>query len=234
MTNGPVLVVDDEQPIRDLVRAYLEREGLVVLTTGSGAQALELVRTAGPALVVLDLGLPDIPGETVLREIRERGDTPVLVLTARASEEDRLAGLGLGADDYVTKPFSPREVAMRVRAILRRTGRGAGAEERPVRFERGTLVIDAERHEVKVRGAAVRLTPTEWGLLLALASHPGRAFSRAELINRVQGYEYEGYERTVDAHVKNLRRKIETDPKTPRLIETVPGLGYRFGGRPDA
>ena len=235
MTNGPILVVDDEQPIRELVRAYLEREGLVVLTAGSGAQALELVKTAGPALVVLDLGLPDVPGETVLREIRERGDTPVLVLTARASEEDRLAGLGLGADDYVTKPFSPREVALRVQAILRRTGRGtdAGAEEHPLRFERGTLVIDAERHEVKVRGAAVRLTPTEWGLLLALASHPGRAFSRAELINRVQGYEYEGYERTVDAHVKNLRRKIETDPKTPRLIETVPGLGYRFGGRPD-
>jgi len=232
VTNGPILVVDDEQPIRDLVRAYLEREGLVVLTTGSGAQALELARTARPALVVLDLGLPDIPGETVLREIRESGDTPVLVLTARASEEDRLAGLGLGADDYVTKPFSPREVAMRVRAILRRAGPGAGtgAAERPLRFERGTLVVDAERHEVKVRGAPVRLTPTEWGLLLALASHPGRAFSRAELINRVQ----DGYERTVDAHVKNLRRKIEADPKAPRLIETVPGLGYRFGGRPDA
>lgn len=234
MTNGPILVVDDEQPIRDLVRAYLEREGLVVLTAGSGAQALELARTARPALVVLDLGLPDIPGETVLREIRERGDTPVLVLTARASEEDRLAGLGLGADDYVTKPFSPREVVMRVRAILRRAARGAGAEERPLRFERGALVIDAERHEVLVRGASVRLTPTEWGLLLAVASHPGRAFSRAELINRVQGYEYDGYERTVDAHVKNLRRKIEADPRSPRLIETVPGLGYRFGGRPDA
>lgn len=236
MTSGPILVVDDEQPIRDLVRAYLEREGLVVLTTGSGAQALELARTARPALVVLDLGLPDVPGETVLRELRERGDTPVLVLTARASEEDRLAGLGLGADDYVTKPFSPREVAMRVRAILRRAGRGAdaGAVERPLRFERGTLVIDAERHEVFVRGAPVRLTPTEWGVLLAVASHPGRAFSRAELINRVQGYEYEGYERTIDAHVKNLRRKIEADPRAPRLIETVPGLGYRFGGRPDA
>jgi len=232
---GPILVVDDEQPIRDLVRVYLEREGFAVLTTGSGAHALELLRTAHPALVVLDLGLPDVPGETILREIREEGGVPVLILTARAAEEDRLSGLGLGADDYVTKPFSPKEVALRVRAILRRTASPRDTEGSPVlRFAGGTLVIDTERHELRREGASVSLTPTEWGLLLALAEHPGRAFSRAELINRVQGYEYDGYERTVDAHVKNLRRKIEREPSRPRFVQTVPGVGYRLGVGRDA
>lgn len=232
---GPILVVDDEQRIRDLLRVYLERAGFAVLTTGSGAHALEMTRTARPALVILDLGLPDVPGETVLRELRTDGDTPVLVLTARAAEEDRLAGLGLGADDYVTKPFSPREVVLRAQAILRRAARATeAAADLVLSFDGGALVIDTARHEARRGGEAVRLTPTEWGLLVALAERPGRAFSRAELINRVQGYEYEGYERTVDAHVKNLRRKIERDPKAPRLIETVPAVGYRFGGRPDA
>ncbi|HEX9436410.1 MAG TPA: response regulator transcription factor [Candidatus Limnocylindria bacterium] len=232
---GPVLVVDDHQQIRDLVRRYLEGEGFAVLTAGTGAAALELFGSAAPALVVLDLGLPDVPGETVLREIRTAGDTPVLILSARAGEEDRLAGLGLGADDYVTKPFSPRELTLRVRAILRRATREpAAADQRQLRFDGGALVIDIDRHEVSRRSKPVPLTPTEWGLLLALAEHPGRAFTRAELINRVQGYEYEGYERTVDAHVKNLRRKIEADPQAPRLIETVTGVGYRFGGHPDA
>ena len=231
---GPILVVDDHQQIRDLVRRYLESDGFAVLTAGSGAAALELVRTASPALVVLDLGLPDVPGESVLHELRAAGDTPVLILSARAGEEDRLAGLGLGADDYVTKPFSPRELALRVRAILRRaSGEAAPVERTELRFDGGALVIDVGRHEVRRDGVVVSLTPTEWGVLLALAERPGHAFSRAELINRVQGYEYEGYERTVDAHVKNLRRKIEADPRAPRLVETVPGVGYRFGGRPD-
>jgi len=232
---GPILVVDDHQQIRDLVRRYLESEGLAVITAGTGAAALELMRSADPALVVLDLGLPDVPGESVLREVREAGDTPVLILSARAGEEDRLAGLGLGADDYVTKPFSPRELVLRVRAILRRASRDVPSPERgELRFEKEDLVVDIERHEVRRGGVALRLTPTEWGLLLALAEKPGRAYTRAELINRVQGYEYDGYERTVDAHVKNLRRKIEADPRAPRLIETVPGVGYRFGARLDA
>lgn len=232
---GPILVVDDHQPIRDLVRRYLERDGFAVLTAGSGAAALDLIRTASPALVVLDLGLPDVPGETVLRELRAAHDTPVLILSARAGEDDRLAGLGLGADDYVTKPFSPRELALRVRAILRRTSREPARGDRgPLRFDGARLVIDVDRHEVLRDGAEVKLTRTEWGLLLALAEHPGRAFTRAEIVNRVQGYEYEGYERTVDAHVKNLRRKIEADPRAPRFVETVPGVGYRFGRRPDA
>jgi len=232
---GPVLVVDDEQKIRDLLRAYLEREGFSVLTSGSGADALEQVRRAAPAIVVLDLGLPDIPGESVLRELRADAATPVLVLTARASEEDRLAGLGLGADDYVTKPFSPREVVLRVQAILRRTAPAPEhAAEAVLAFDRGALVIDTVRHEVRRDGKSVSLTPTEWGILLALAERPGRAFSRAELINRVQGYEYEGYERTVDAHVKNLRRKLERDARAPRVVETVAGVGYRLGAEPDA
>ena len=231
---GPILVVDDHQQIRDLIRRYLEGEGFAVLTAGTGAAALELFGSAAPALVVLDLGLPDVPGETVLREIRAAGDTPVLILSARAGEEDRLAGLGLGADDYVAKPFSPRELTLRVRAILRRAAREpVTAEQRRLRFDGGALVIDIDRHEVSRHGKPAPLTPTEWGLLLALAEHPGRAFTRAELINRVQGYEYEGYERTVDAHVKNLRRKIEVDPRAPRFVETVTGVGYRFGGLPD-
>ncbi len=230
---GPVLVVDDDQHIRDLVRRYLESDGSVVLTAASGAAALELVRSAAPALVVLDLGLPDVPGESVLREIREAGDTPVLILSARTGEEDRLAGLGLGADDYVTKPFSPRELALRVRAILRRSSPTEPHERRQLSFDGGALVIDTDRHEVRRAGSPVRLTPTEWGVLLALAENPGRALTRAEIVNRVQGYEYEGYERTVDAHVKNLRRKIESDPRDPRSIETVPGVGYRWGGRAD-
>ena len=231
---GPILVVDDHQQIRDLVRRYLESERFAVLTAGTGAGALEIIRSSTPMLVVLDLGLPDISGETVLREIRAAGDTPVLIMSARAGEEDRLAGLGLGADDYVTKPFSPRELALRVHAILRRTAREPAAQPRRQRFDGGALVIDHERHEVLRNGSVISLTPTEWGLLVALAERPGRAFTRAELINRVQGYEYEGYERTVDAHVKNLRRKIEDDPRAPRVIETVAGVGYRFGGRPDA
>ncbi len=230
---GPILVVDDDRQIRELVRRYLESDGSPVLTAATGAAALDMVRSASPALVVLDLGLPDVPGEAVLREIRSAGDVPVLILSARAGEEDRLAGLGLGADDYVTKPFSPRELALRVQAILRRTGRGPATGDREeLRFDGGKLVIDTKRHEVRRAGEVVRLTPTEWGLLLALAEDPGRALTRAEIVNRVQGYEYEGYERTVDAHVKNLRRKIESDPQAPRLIETVAGVGYRFGGRP--
>jgi DNA-binding response OmpR family regulator len=232
---GPILVVDDERSIRDLVRRYLESDGLAVLTASTGAAALEMVRSASPALVVLDLGLPDLAGEAVLREIRASGETPVLILSARAGEDDRLTGLGLGADDYVTKPFSPRELALRVRAILRRTSReDVAAEGRELRFDGGALVVDVERHEVRRSGEAVRLTPTEWGVLLALAEQPGRALTRAEIVNRAQGYEYEGYERTVDAHVKNLRRKIEADAHAPHLIETIPGVGYRFGGRPDA
>ena len=227
-----VLIVEDERGIRDLVRRYLEREGISVLSTGSGAEAITLATEARPDLIVLDLGLPDVPGEEVAREIRAVFDVPILMLTARADERDRIAGLELGADDYVTKPFSPRELTLRVRAVLRRRGGDAG-QPGPASFGEGVLRIDEERHEVVVRDTPVELTPTEWGLLTALARTPGRVYSRYELINRVRGYEFEGYERTIDSHVKNLRRKIEADPQDPAIVQTVLGAGYRLGLKAD-
>src|SRR6266496_80461 len=225
-----VLVVEDERKLRDLVRSYLERAGFTVLSTDSGAEGITMALTSAPDLVILDLGLPDVPGETVARELRATGPTagtPILMLTAKTAEEDRIRGLELGADDYVTKPFSPRELVLRVQAILRR---GApAAEQGPASFGAGALLIDEPRRQVVVRGTPADLTPTEWGLLLALATVPGRVYSRFELINRVRGYEFEGYERTVDSHVKNLRRKIEEEPGNPVIIQTVLGGGYRLG-----
>ena len=222
-----VLVVDDEPKIRDLVRTYLEREGIDVLTSGSGAEALAIAGRSHPDLVVLDLGLPDVPGDEVARELRRSGDVAILMLTARSTETDRVHGLELGADDYVTKPFSPRELVLRVQAVLRR-GHADVVAGGPVSYG-GTLVIDQDQRQVTVRGTPVPLTPTEWRLLDALARNPGRVYSRYEIINQVRGYEYEGYERTVDSHIKNLRRKIELDPSAPQLIETVLGAGYRLG-----
>jgi DNA-binding response OmpR family regulator len=224
-----VLVVEDELKIRELVRGYLERAGLSVVTTGSGAEALTLHAEVHPDLVVLDLRLPDVAGETVAAEIRRQAATPIIMLTAKAAEADRIAGLELGADDYLTKPFSPRELVLRVQAVLRRTTTTPSTAGAPVSFGAGELVIDADRREVTVRGELVELTPTEWALLDALTSAPGRVFSRFELINRTRGYEFEGYERTIDSHVKNLRRKVEVDPARPRLITTVVGAGYRLG-----
>jgi DNA-binding response OmpR family regulator len=228
-----VLVVEDERKLRDFIRSYLERAGFTVLTTGSGAEALAMAADAAPDLVILDLGLPDIPGETVARELRAGAGTgatpvPILMLTAKTTEEDRIRGLELGADDYVTKPFSPRELVLRVQAILRR-GAAALADQEVTSYGGGELRIDEPRRTVTVRGEQPALTPTEWGVLVALATVPGRVYSRFELINRVRGYEFEGYERTVDSHVKNLRRKIEADPANPRIIQTVLGGGYRLG-----
>ena len=222
-----ILVVEDESKLRDFVRGYLEREGHQVLTTPSGAEAITLAREQRPDLVLLDLRLPDVPGEEVAREIRSLSQVPILMLTAKAAEEDRVRGLEAGADDYVTKPFSPRELVLRVRAILRRSpllrdDGGIGS------FGHGELLIDEGRHEARVRGELVELTPTEWALLVALSTTPGRVYSRYELINRVRGYEYEGYERAIDSHVKNLRRKIERDPHEPQIVETVLGGGYRL------
>jgi DNA-binding response OmpR family regulator len=227
------MIVEDEYKLRELVRTYLEREGLEVFSTGSGAEALSHA-TRGPLdLVILDLGLPDVPGEAVAREIRSESDVPILMLTARSDERDRIAGLELGADDYVTKPFSPRELVLRVQAILRR-GRAALTDRGPASYGHGLLLIDEDRRLVQVAGQVVDLTPTEWGLLVALARTPGRVYSRYELINRVRGYEFDGYERTVDSHVKNLRRKIEDDPSDPRIVKTVLSAGYRLGLSRDA
>lgn len=222
-----VLVVEDERRLRELVRSYLERAGYSVLSTESGAEAITLAAGAAPDLVVLDLRLPDVSGEVVAQELRATGPVPILMLTAKSGHEDRIRGLELGAADYVTKPFSPRELVLRVQAILRR---GRVAPEEDIRtYGDGALVINEPKRSVSVHGAEVDLTPTEFGILLALASTPGRVYSRFELINRVRGYEFDGYERTVDSHVKNLRRKIEIDPAQPRIVLTVLGGGYRLG-----
>ncbi len=222
-----VLVVEDERKIRDLLRSYLEHDGLTVITTGSGAEAITLAREAHPDLIVLDLRLPDIPGEDVAREIRAQSATPIMMLTAKTGTENRIHGLELGADDYVTKPFSPREVVLRARAILRRATGLPGGDE-PASYGGGRLLIDETRHQITAHGRQAELTATEWKLLTTLASVPGRVFSRYELVNRVRGYEYEGYERTIDSHIHNLRQKIETDPHAPGLIDTVTGAGYRL------
>jgi DNA-binding response OmpR family regulator len=228
-----VLVVEDEPKLRELIRAYLERDGFAVLSTGSGAEAITLAARSDPDLIVLDLRLPDVPGEEVAREIRQSSDVPILMLTAKAAEEDRIAGLELGADDYLTKPFSPRELVLRAQAILRR-GRDGRPASGPMAFGDGELVVDEARRTVVAHGHEVQLTPSEWGVLVTLARVPGRVYSRYELINLIRGYEFSGYERTIDSHVKNLRRKVELDRRSPRIVETVLGGGYRLGLRRDA
>ena len=231
MGSATILVVDDERKIRDVVRSYLEREGYTVLLADSGQAALEIAARAEPDLIVLDLMLPDVSGEEVARSVRSVSEVPIVMLTAKASEEDRVGGLKLGADDYLVKPFSPRELVARVEAVLRRAN---GQTEGPLRFSAGALTIDRERREVTARGSPVDLTRSEFDLLHALASKPGRVYSRYELVTKVQGYDYEGYERTIDAHVKNLRKKLGDDPRDPRYVVTVTGVGYKFGAEPDA
>ncbi len=223
-----VLVVEDDREIRDLLRRYLERAGHAVLTTGSGAEAVRLLTEGSTDLVVLDLGLPDVDGMEVLQVARADGRrTPVVVLTARSHLEDRIHGLSLGADDYVTKPFSPTELVLRVGAVLSRSLGGEGEHGDVRSYGGGRLVVDSERHEARLRGRLLDLTPTEWGILTSLASVPGRPFSRYELVNRVRGYEFSGYERSIDSHVKNLRHKL--GPEASDVVETVTGVGYRLG-----
>ena len=220
-----VLVVDDDPEIVRLVRAYLEQAGFGVLAAHDGKKAMQMARNEKPDLVVLDLMLPEMDGWDVCRALRKESDVPVIMLTARVEETDKLVGLELGADDYVTKPFSPRELVARVRSVLRRA---QGVPSKPEQITRGAITVDLSRHAVSVRGQSVDLTPTEFDLLATLMEDPGRAFTRSQLLESVQGYAYEGYERTIDVHVKNLRQKIEADPKKPQLIKTVYGLGYKF------
>jgi DNA-binding response OmpR family regulator len=222
-----VLVVDDEPKLRRVVREYLERDGFTVLEAEGGQRALALATSAQPDLVILDLGLPDLPGEEVARLLRKASDVPLLMLTAKSAESDRVMGLRLGADDYVVKPFSARELVARVEAILRRA-RANSAVPEPVSYGEGRLHLDPERREVHVSGRQIDLTRSEFDLLTALAARPGRAWTRLELVTRVQGYDFEGYERTIDVHVKNLRRKLG-DAAPFRLITTVPGVGYKLG-----
>jgi len=225
-----VLIVDDEPEIVRLVRAYLERAGFEVVTAHDGEAALRAVRQAHPDLVILDLTLPRLDGLDVARALRREGDLPIIMLTARTEEADRVAGLELGADDYVTKPFSAREMVARVRAVLRRS-QAARAQGDLVRVGE-LLALDVPRMEVTVEGRRVALTATEFQLLLELARQPGRVFTRAQLLDAVHGVAVESYERAIDAHVKNIRRKIERDPRAPRLLQTVFGVGYRLADDP--
>ena len=221
-----VLVVDDEPEIARLVRDYLQHGGFAVLSAADGETALELARTRQPDLVVLDLGLPGIDGLEVTRSLRHQGGVPIIMLTARDDESDKLVGLELGADDYVAKPFSPKELVARVRAVLRRS-EGLRAQSELVRV--GTeLELDVPRMEATVGGRRVDLTPTEFQLLATMARQPGRIFTRAQLLDAVHGVAFDSYERAIDAHVKNLRRKIEPDPRAPRYLLTAFGVGYRF------
>jgi DNA-binding response OmpR family regulator len=227
-----VLVVDDEKKLRNLLREYLEREGYAVLEAADGQMALDLARAARPDLVVLDLGLPGLPGDEVARLLRKDGDLPIVMLTAKASENDRVAGLRLGADDYVVKPFSPRELVARVEAVLRRS-RTSSTASTDISYGDGRLRIDTERREVRGDGALVELTRSEFDLLAALASRPGRAWTRLELVSRIQGHAFDAYERTIDVHVKNLRRKLGDTPPF-KVVATVAGIGYKLGVDRDA
>ncbi|MGH2544691.1 MAG: response regulator [Ardenticatenaceae bacterium] len=220
-----VLMVDDQPNIRTLVEMYLKQEGFRVVTASNGREALFLARQERPDLIILDLMMPEMDGYEFIRAHRKERDTPVIILTARVEENDRVLGLELGADDYVVKPFSPRELAARVRAVLRRLERefSEGAVLRV-----GVVTLDEVTHRVLVNDRPVDLTPTEFDLLAILMRAPGRVFSRWELLERLQGVAIEGVERTIDVHIRNLRTKIEADPRQPRHIETVYGVGYRF------
>jgi DNA-binding response OmpR family regulator len=219
-----VLVVDDEPRIVQLVRDYLERAGFAVSTARDGREALMRARQDRPDLILLDLGLPELDGLEVTRRLRRDSGVPIIMLTARDDETDTVVGLELGADDYVTKPFSPRELTARVRAVLRRHAGDAGAEL----IQAGGLVLDVPRLRVEVAGRAVSLTGTEFQLLTAMARQPGRVFTRSQLLDAIHGVAFESYERAIDAHVKNIRRKIEPNARAPRYLLTVYGVGYRI------
>ena len=220
-----VLIIEDELELAGILRDYLEAAHYHVETAADGVSGLSIFQHRHPDLVLLDLNLPRMDGLDVAREIRRAGDTPVIMLTARIEETDRLVGLEIGADDYITKPFSPREVVARVKAVLRRSY-GEPVVQQAIR--QADLEIDLPRHQVRREGREIILTPTEFTLLATLASEPGRVFSRVQLLDALQGEAFAGYERTIDAHIKNLRAKLEPDPRRPRYVQTVFGVGYRF------
>lgn len=225
-----ILIVDDEKRISEVLEAYLEREGYEIHTADNGLDALKKAKSIIPDLMILDLMLPDISGEEVCRLVRKESDLPILMLTAKSAEEDRINGIIMGADDYVTKPFSPREVVVRVQAILRRVKKSEKVDK--LEFNGGQLIIDFEKKEVLVNDQLINLTPIEYKLLTNMATNPGRVYSRLDLLEKIQdeGIYYEGYERSVDTHIKNLRKKIELDSRQPAFILTVFGMGYKFGG----
>jgi DNA-binding response OmpR family regulator len=229
MSHARILVVEDEVKISDIVKSYLDREGYEVLVASSGKVALAEINNRYD-LVILDLKLPDMDGETVCGALREVSNIPVIMLTAKSSEDDRVRGLGLGADDYVIKPFSARELVARVKAQLRRSAPSGNIE---LSFNRGTLVIKTQFCEVRKNNKKIELTNTEYRILLGLAERPDIVLDRSRLINMAQGFDFEGFDRTVDAHIKNLRQKIESDPRKPVFIKTIYGMGYKFIGIPD-
>lgn len=226
MRKPSILVVDDDRKTVDLIRLYLEKDGYRVLVAYDGRRAIDIARDRRPGLIILDLMLPKVNGLDVCRELRAETNVPIIMLTAKTTEDDKLVGLDLGADDYVTKPFSPRELVARVRAVLRR----GMAEEMsgPEQILYGDLEVDFIRHEARVGGSPVHLTPKEFTLLEIMIKQPGRVFSRLELLELAFGFDYQGFERTVDVHVMNLRKKIESDPTQPRYVQTVYGVGYKF------
>ena len=223
--SSTILIVEDEIELARVLRDYLEKAGFRVLTATNGAAAVAAFRHTPADLVILDLNLPGMDGLDVARELRRGSSVPIIMATARVEESDRLVGLELGADDYVIKPYSPREVVARVRAVLRRA---QAQPEIPEVLRARDVEVDRARHRVTVAGRSVDLTPMEFGLLAALLAQPGRVFSRAQLLEATQGTAFEGYERTIDAHIKNLRAKLEPDPRKPRYVLTVFGIGYRF------
>ncbi|UWG97153.1 response regulator transcription factor [Dehalobacter sp. DCM] len=224
-----ILVVDDEVNLLEVIKDYLQKEGYDVFTSVNGEEAYRLFPLLKPDFLILDLMLPGLSGEEICRLIRRESNVPVLMLTAKNAEEDRINGLALGADDYLVKPFSPRELVMRVKAILRRTARNNLAG--PVlSFNSGDLEINEEEHTVRKKGQEVRLTPNEFSILLTLAKNTNRTFSRTQLIDSALGFDFAGYERTIDTHVKNIRQKIEDDYKEPLYVTTVYGIGYKFTG----
>ena len=225
MTGKRILVVDDEKQIVDIVRAYLSREGYQVMAAYDGPGAVDMARRENPDLVVLDLMLPGLSGWDVCRKLRQESAVPIIMLTAREEVADRIVGLELGADDYVSKPFDPRELVARVRAVLRR---GEAPETQVEVIDQGDLRIEIATRQVSVAGRNVELTPTEFDLLNVMARQPGRVFSRGQLLDRLQGDDYDGYERTIDSHVKNLRKKLAPDAGQPHYITTVHGIGYRL------
>lgn len=229
----PILLIEDDKKIARVVKIYLEEAGYKVVHFEKGKDAVDAALKQAPLAAILDLKLPDTTGEEVCQELKEIGDFPIIMLTSKASEEERIAGFALGADDYVVKPFSPRELVYRVRAVLKRAQKSDLGSAEPVSFNSGALVIDGASYEVRKNGTLLNITPTEFKVLYTLASSPGKVFSREELVEKALGYQFEGYERSIDAHVKNIRHKIEDDPRNPSFILTIYGVGYRFSGKKD-
>jgi DNA-binding response OmpR family regulator len=230
MAQYAVLIVDDDVKLVKLLQTYFEKEGYITYSANDGLDALQVVREKKPDIMVLDLMLPGLDGLDVCRRIRKDNDIPIIMLTARDEESDRLVGLEIGADDYVTKPFSPKEVVARAKAILRRANKEVVRNES---IKAGTLIIDLERHQITNDGRIADVTPTEFKIMELLAGNAGKVYSRLQIVEQIQEYGFEGYERTIDAHIKNLRRKIESNSKEPQYIQTVYGIGYKFVGEAD-